>query len=214
MKVFKVKPLKTPRPDVPSKKTAYNLFCKDIRKIKNEFQGVPDSNASVIISEERKKVKTRDKKLKKYSDIYEEEKRRHEEDLQRYQKDHMDEMEIINLHKRSKARKILQPQKAPNSPKSDEPKKSPRSSDEKKTATKAEKKTIRQPKKAPKSPEFIETDDSSKEEEKEPKKALSLLMTQARKNKKCLKKGQVMEKTPLQKKCPQNWVPPFFKGAA
>ena len=33
-KVFKVKPLKAPRPDVPSKKTAYNLFCKDIRKIK------------------------------------------------------------------------------------------------------------------------------------------------------------------------------------
>ena len=28
--VFKVKPLKTPRPDVPLKKTAYNLFCKDI----------------------------------------------------------------------------------------------------------------------------------------------------------------------------------------
>ena len=31
-KVFKVKPLKAPRPDVPSKKTAYNLFCKDILK--------------------------------------------------------------------------------------------------------------------------------------------------------------------------------------
>ena len=173
MKVFKVKPLKTPRPDVPSKKTAYNLFCKDIRKIKNEFQGVPFSNTSVIISEERKRVKARDKKLKKYRDIYEEEKRRHEEDLQRYQEDHMDEMEIINLHKRSKARKIPQPQKAPNSSKSDEPEKSPRSSDEKKTATKAGKKTIRQPKKAPKSPEFIETDDSSKEEEKEPKKGPS-----------------------------------------
>ena len=27
-KVFKVKPLKTPKPDVPSKKTAYNLFFK------------------------------------------------------------------------------------------------------------------------------------------------------------------------------------------
>ena len=165
-----MKPLKTPRPDVPSKKTAYNLFCKDIRKIKNEFQGVPGSNASVIISEERKKVKTRDKKLKKYSDIYEEEKRRHEEDLQRYQKDHMDEMEIINLHKRSKARKILQPQKAPNSPKSDEPKKSPRSSDEKKTATKAEKKQL--------------------ESLKKHQSHLNLLkqMTQARKKKKSLKK--------------------------
>ena len=37
-KVFKVKPLKTPKPDVPSKKTAYNLFCKDIRKTKKELQ--------------------------------------------------------------------------------------------------------------------------------------------------------------------------------
>ena len=51
-KVFKVKPLKTPKPDVPSKKTAYNLFCKDIRKIKKELQGVPVSKASVIISKE------------------------------------------------------------------------------------------------------------------------------------------------------------------
>ena len=33
-KVFRVKPLKTPRPDDPSKKTAYNLFCRDIRKTK------------------------------------------------------------------------------------------------------------------------------------------------------------------------------------
>ena len=33
-KVFKVKPLKTPKPDFPSKKTAYNLFCKDIWKTK------------------------------------------------------------------------------------------------------------------------------------------------------------------------------------
>ena len=33
-KVFNMKPLKTLKPDFPSKKTAYNLFCKDIRKIK------------------------------------------------------------------------------------------------------------------------------------------------------------------------------------
>ena len=32
-------------------------------------------------------------------------------------------MEIINLHKRNKARKAPQPKKAPKSPKSDEPKK-------------------------------------------------------------------------------------------
>ena len=76
----------------------------------------------------------------------------------------MDEMEITNLHKRNKARKTPQPKKAPNSPKSDEPKK--RSSDGKRIAGKAGKRTVRktpQPKKAPKSAEFI--GDSSKEEE-------------------------------------------------
>ena len=29
-KVFKVTPLKAPKPDVQSKKTAYNLFCREI----------------------------------------------------------------------------------------------------------------------------------------------------------------------------------------
>ena len=40
--------------------------------------------------------------MKKYKDLYEEEKRRHEEALQRYQEDYMEEMEIINLPKRYK----------------------------------------------------------------------------------------------------------------
>ena len=35
-KVFKVKPSKTPRPDVPSKNTAYNLFFRNIEKIKKK----------------------------------------------------------------------------------------------------------------------------------------------------------------------------------
>ena len=95
-----MKPLKTPKPDVPSKKTAYNLFCKYIRKIKKELQGVPVSKASAIISKEWKKVKASEKKMKKYKDLYEEEKQQHEEAPQRYQEDHMDEMEIINIHKR------------------------------------------------------------------------------------------------------------------
>ena len=69
-KVFKVKPLKTPKPDVLSRKTVYNLFCKDIRKIKKELQGVPVSKASVIISKEWKKVKASEK-MKKYKDLYE-----------------------------------------------------------------------------------------------------------------------------------------------
>ena len=99
-KVFKVKSLKTPKPDVPSKKIAYNLFCKDIRKTTKELKGVPVSKANAIISKEWKKVKASEKKMKKYKDLYEEEKQRHEEALQRYQEDHTDEMEIISLHKR------------------------------------------------------------------------------------------------------------------
>ena len=106
-KVFKMKPLKTPRPDVPSKKTAYNLFCKDNRKTKKELQGVPVSKASAIISKEWKKVKASEEKMKKYKDLYEDEKQRNEEALQRYQEDHMDEMEIISLHKKCNKRKAV-----------------------------------------------------------------------------------------------------------
>ena len=101
-KVFKVKPLKTPKPDIPSKKTAYNLFCREIRKTKRELQDVPVSKASTIISKEWKKVKANEKKIKKYKELYEEEKQRHEERLQRYQEDHANEMEIIKLHKKGK----------------------------------------------------------------------------------------------------------------
>ena len=171
-KVFKVKPLKTPKPDVPPKKTAYNLFYIDIRKNKKELQGVSVSKASVIISKEWKKVKVSEKKMKKYKELYEEEKQRHEETLQRYQEDHADEMGIIKLHKKcsKKNRKILHPKALS---KSNEPKKiiddpseekqRPKKalSDVKKAAGKKVKKTS-QPKKVPKSPEFI---DSRKEEE-------------------------------------------------
>ena len=69
-----MKPLKTPKPDVLSKKTAYNLFCKDIRKTKKELQGVPVSKARAIILKEWKKVKASKKKMKKYNNLYEEEK--------------------------------------------------------------------------------------------------------------------------------------------
>ena len=60
-KIFKVKPFKTTRPDVPSKKTPYNLFCKDTQKTKKELQGVPVYKTSAIISKEWKKVKFSDK---------------------------------------------------------------------------------------------------------------------------------------------------------
>ena len=69
-----MKALKTPKPRVPSKKTAYNLFYKNIRKTKKELQGVPVSKASAIISKEWKRVKAKDKKMEKYKDVYEEEK--------------------------------------------------------------------------------------------------------------------------------------------
>ena len=75
--------------------------------------------------------------MEKYRDLYKEEKRRHEEALQRYQEDHMDQMEIINLRKRNKARQTSQPKKAPKSPKSDEPIKG--SGNKKKTTAKVEK---------------------------------------------------------------------------
>ena len=119
------------------------------------MQGVPVSKASVIISKKWKKVKASEKKMNKYK-LYEEEKQRHEEALQRYQEDHADEMEIINLPKKynKKARKVSR--KA--SPKSDEPKKvsgpiddpgeegqKPKkvSSNGKKTTTKAGKKCLK-----------------------------------------------------------------------
>ena len=116
-KAFKVKPLKTPKPDVPSKKTAYNLFCKDIRTTNKELQGVPVFKASAIISKEWKKIKPTEKKRKKYKGLYEEDKQRHKEVLQRHQEDHIDEVEIINLHKRRNKTKtvVKTAQKAPKS---------------------------------------------------------------------------------------------------
>ena len=99
-KTFKVKSLKTPKVGVPAKKTTYNLFCKDMRETNEELKGVTVTKASAIISKEWTKVKANDKKMQKYRDLYEVEKQEYKEDLQRYQEDHMDEVEIINLHKR------------------------------------------------------------------------------------------------------------------
>ena len=99
-KTFKIRSLKTPRFDVPAKKTAYKHFCKDMRETNEELKDVPVSKASAIILKEWKKVKANNKKMKKYRDLYEVEKHRHEEALQRHQEDHMDQMEIINLRKR------------------------------------------------------------------------------------------------------------------
>ena len=119
--------------------------------------------------------------MKKYKDLYKEGKQRHEEALQRYQEDHMDEMEIINLRKRCNKRttKVSQPKKASGSTKLDEPKKAELiddlSQEEQKpkkasrTTAKAGKKVKRtlQPKKAPKSPELIDSIEEEEEEEED-----------------------------------------------
>ena len=129
--------------------------------------------------------------MKKYRDLYEEEKRRHDEAFQIYQEGHMDEMQIISLHKRCN-KKVPQPKKA--SSKSDEPKKAPKSlefiddpreeeqkskkADEKEVATKVGKKVKKTslPKKAPKLPELIDSSKEEEEEELDQKKKMSLLL--------------------------------------
>ena len=98
LKTFKVKSLKRPKFDVPAKKTAYTLFCKDMQE--TELKSATVSQASAIISREWKKVKASDEKMQKYRNLYEVKKQQYEEPLQRYQEDHTDEMEIISLHKR------------------------------------------------------------------------------------------------------------------
>lgn len=57
------------------------------------------SQVSAKISSERKNVKATDKKMEKYSEIYEVEKQRYEEAPQIYQEDHMVEAEVISPQK-------------------------------------------------------------------------------------------------------------------
>ena len=136
-------------------------FAKTFERSKKELLGVPVSKTSAIIPKEWKKVKTSDKKMKKYRILYEEEKRQNEEDLQRYQEDHMDEMEIINHYKRcsKNVRRTPQFKKAPNSDESS------------KEEQRLKKKT--QPQKAPKTPGFVDTGlhNSGTKEEQGSKKA-------------------------------------------
>ena len=77
-KTFKVKSLKTPKLDVSAKKTAYNIFYKNMHETNEELKGFMVSKASAIISKEWKKVKASDKKRRKYRDLYEVEKQRYE----------------------------------------------------------------------------------------------------------------------------------------
>ena len=71
-----------------------------MRETNEELKGFTISRESAIISKEWKKDRACGKKMKKYGDLYEVEKQQYEEALQRYQEDHMVEVEIINLHKR------------------------------------------------------------------------------------------------------------------
>ena len=71
-----------------------------MQETKEELKGVIVSKVSAIISKKWKKIKASDEKMKKYRDLYEAEKQQYEEALKNYQEDHMDEVEIINLHKR------------------------------------------------------------------------------------------------------------------
>lgn len=82
-KTFKVRSIKASKPDVPAKKTAHNLFCKDMQETA-ELKGTIILQASAIISREWKKVKARNEKRQKYRDLYKVEKQRYEEALQRY----------------------------------------------------------------------------------------------------------------------------------
>ena len=82
-KTFKVRSLKTSKPDVPAKKTANNLIYKDMQETA-ELKGATIPQASPIISREWKKVKASNEKRQKYRDLYEVEKQRYEEALQRY----------------------------------------------------------------------------------------------------------------------------------
>ena len=61
-KKFKVKFLKIPRLKVPAKKTASNLFYKDIWETKKGLKGVTISQARAIISKKSNKVKASEKK--------------------------------------------------------------------------------------------------------------------------------------------------------
>ena len=82
-KTFKVRSLKTSKPDVPAKKTANNLIYKDMQETA-ELKGATIPQASAIISREWKKVKASNENRQKYRDLYEVEKQRYEEALQKY----------------------------------------------------------------------------------------------------------------------------------
>lgn len=59
-KTFKVKSLKSPKLDIPVKKTPYNFFCKDMQETK--LKGATVSQASAIISKVWEKVKVSNEK--------------------------------------------------------------------------------------------------------------------------------------------------------
>ena len=56
-KTFKVKSLKTPKLDVPAKKTTYNLFCKDMQETNEKLKGVTFPKQVLSYQKKAKKLK-------------------------------------------------------------------------------------------------------------------------------------------------------------
>ena len=158
-KVFKVKPLNAPKLDVPSRNTAYNLFCKHMQKVKKKSQGGRVSKASAIISEEWKRVKASDKKMKSTGSFM----KKRNNDMRRSCRD-IKKMKWRSLTPTKKARpkrqahSLMKHQGPPKSLKKHQ--------DQAMEKRQQEKNPARQPKKAPKPPEFIEADDSNNDKQK------------------------------------------------
>ena len=76
------------------------FFAKIYKKQKKSYKVSLFPKQVLSYQRGGKKVKASDKNMKKYKDLYEVEKQRFEETLQRYQENHIDEVEIISLHKR------------------------------------------------------------------------------------------------------------------
>ena len=76
-----------------------SIFLQRYARANKELMSATLSQVSAKISSEWKNVKDTDKKMEKYSEIYEVEKQRYEEAPQIYQEDHMVEAEVISPQK-------------------------------------------------------------------------------------------------------------------
>ena len=98
-KTFEGKSAARSKFDFPLKKIVYNPFYKKSTE-KKKLKGITVFKAAAIKSRWWKKINANDKEMKKYSDLNKAEKQKYEKDLQRYKEDHIDEVKIMNPHKR------------------------------------------------------------------------------------------------------------------